>query len=102
MEPARPAADEEQYSHNLADRWFRALDQRRIDAGTRGWVAHVMGIHCDGREIWIQIAPGGAPEKSLVLHLSGWTTIDQAIAAMKARSVEHASHPRVISVMPMA
>ena len=102
MELARPAADEERYSQDLADRWFRALDQRRIDAGTRGWIAHVMGIHFDGREIWIQIAPRGAPEHSLVLHLSGWTTIDQAIAAIKARSPEHAFHPRVISVMPIA
>ena len=97
---ARPAADEGRYPQDLADRWFRALDQRRIDAGTQCWIAHVMGIHLDGREIRIQIATGDAPEKSLVLHLSGWTTIDQAIAAMKARPVEHDSYPRVISVIP--
>lgn len=100
MGHARPAADDERYPQNLADRWFRALDQRRIEAGTRRWIAHVMGIHLDGREIWVQIAPGDAPEKSLVLHLSGWTTIDQAIIAMKARPVEHDSYPRVISVIP--
>jgi hypothetical protein len=97
---ARPADDEERYPQNLANRWFRALDQRRIDAGTRCWIAHVMGIHLDGREIWIQIAAGDTSEKSLVLHLSGWTTVDQAITAMKTRPVERESFPRVISVIP--
>lgn len=96
------AADEERYLQRLADRWFRALDRRRIRAGTRCWVAQVMGIHSDGREIWVQIARGTSPDKSLVLHLSGWTTVDQAIAAMKAESGNLNAFPRVITVFPTA
>jgi hypothetical protein len=97
---ARPTAEGQRYSQELADRWFRALDYRRIKTGPRCWIARVMGIHRDDREIWIQIARGNNPEKSVVLHLSGWTTVDQAIAAMKAHSIEPGPFPRVISVIP--
>jgi hypothetical protein len=100
MEPVRSTVEEAAYSQNLADRWFQTLDHRQIDVGTRRWTAHVMGIHLDGQEAWIQIAAGRAQEKNLVLHLSGWTTIDQVVAAMKARSFDATSYPQIISVLP--
>jgi hypothetical protein len=102
MEPVRPSSDKGSYSQDLADRWFQTLDHRQIDVGKRRWTARVMGIHLDGREAWIQIAAGRAQERSLVLHLSGWTTIDQVIAAMKARAIDHNPYPRIISVLPTA
>jgi hypothetical protein len=100
MDPAWPLVEESSYSKNLADRWFQTLDQRRIDVGKRRWTARVMGIHLDGKEAWIQIAAGPAQEKTLVLHLSGWTTIDQVMAAMKTRSLDPTSYPQIISVIP--
>ena len=102
MEPVRPSADDACYSRNLADRWFQTLDQRQIDVGRRRCTARVMGIHLDGREAWIQLAAGRALEQGLVLHLSGWTTIDQVVAAIKTRSHEPTSYPRIISVIPTA
>ena len=96
----RQQADDERYPQSLADRWFRALDQRRIKAGTQIWVAHVMGIHAEGREIWVQIARGDSLDKSLVLHLSGWTTVSQAISAIRAHSRECDAFPRVITAIP--
>jgi hypothetical protein len=63
-----------------------------------------VGIHCDGGEIWIQISRGDSAEKSLVLHLSGWTTVDQAIAAMKTaigtQSDERDAYPWVVTAIP--
>ena len=100
MDQVRPSINEPSCSQNLADRWFQTLDQRRIDVGKRRWTARVMGIHLEGKEAWIQIAAGPAQEKNLVLHLSGWTTIDQVMAAMKTRSLESTSYPRIISVIP--
>lgn len=100
MEQVRPSVEETCYSQNLADRWFQTLDQRRIDVGKRRCTARVMGIHLDGMEAWIQIAAGRAQERNLVLHLSGWTTIDQVVAAMKTRSLEPTSYPEIISVLP--
>ena len=98
-DPVRLPADDAP-NQTLADRWFETLDQRQIDVGARRWTAQVTGIHLDGKEAWIQIAAGRSPEKSLVLHLSGWTTIDQVVAAMKARSLKPTSYPRIISVIP--
>ena len=100
MEPVQPSVEESAYSQNLADRWFQTLDQRRIDVGKRRWTARVTGIHLEGKEAWIQITAGPAQEKNLVLHLSGWTTIDQVMAAMKTRSLEPTSYPQIISVIP--
>jgi hypothetical protein len=100
MEPERATAEESDCVQNLADRWFQTLDHRQIDVGTRRWTARVMGIHLDGQEAWIQIAAGRTQEKNLVLHLSGWTTIDQVVAAMKTRSLDDTSYPQIISVLP--
>ena len=86
----------------LADRWFATLDHRQIEVGRRRWTARVTGIHLDGTEAWIQIAAGAAQDKSLVLHLSGWTTVDQVVAAMKTKPLESAAYPRVISLIPRA
>lgn len=74
------AADEDR---TLADRWFRALDQRRIRAGAQRWTAQVVGVHVDFSDVWIQIASLEAPDVSLVLHMSERTTLHEAITAMR-------------------
>lgn len=102
MELAAPALNEENYPHKLADRWFRVLDRRRIKAGTQFFVARVTGIHSDGRELWVQIARGDSPDRSIVLHLSGWTTLDQAMSAMKAPPTEPQAFPKVVTAIPVA
>jgi hypothetical protein len=84
---------------SLADRWFHTLDLRRISVGKRQWTARVTGIHLDGEEAWIQIAAGRQQDRSLVLHLSSWTTVDEAMTAMKTRSIEHGSYPRIVRVI---
>jgi len=100
MVESRPLAQNGQHPGNLADRWFYALDRRRIVTGMRSWIMHVTGIHLDGREVWIQIAPGRTRDRGLVLHASEWTTIDQAIAAVTAGPPEGDHYPRVICALP--
>jgi hypothetical protein len=102
MEPVQPLLSEKSEVQDLASRWFRALDRRQVDLGKRRLTARVMGIHLDGGEAWIQLAAGRAQEGNLVLHLSGWTTIDQVVAAMKANLVQRDRYPRIISVLPTA
>lgn len=101
VRPLRRASDDVQSPPALTERWFRALDQRRIDGETREWVAQVLGIYPVGQEIWIQIAPTDASDQTYVLHVSQWTTVDQAIAALQARCCrEDDAYPRMISVIP--
>jgi hypothetical protein len=64
-------------------RWFYALDQRRIDIGSRSWVVEVTGIHADDAELWIQLAPVGRPDRGIVLRVSPHTTINEAKAALE-------------------
>lgn len=87
-------------SESLADRWFQTLDHREIDVGNRRSLARVVGIHTEGNEVWIQLATGRGGDRNLVLHLSSWTTVDQVVAAMKTRSLESASYPQIITVIP--
>lgn len=65
-----------------ADRLFRELDNRRIEDGSGGWVAQVQGIHIAKRDVWVQIAPAGEPDQSLVLHLPSRATANDAIVAL--------------------
>ena len=102
MEPVQLPESRKPEAHDLASRWFHTLDRRQIDLGKRRLTARVMGIHLDGCEAWIQLAAGSSRQGNLVLHLSGWTTLDQVVAAMKAKPVDQNRYPRIISVLPTA
>lgn len=67
--------------------WFLALDGRRVESRGRSWVTEVCGVHTDGSDWWIQIAPTDAPERGVVLHLARSATVLGALAALH----EHAS-----------
>jgi hypothetical protein len=100
MEQVRPGG--ERHGQELAEWWFRVLDNRQIDVGSRRVTARVVGIHSDGREAWIQIAASRVPGHGLVLHLSEWTTLEQVTTAMKNWSVQTVRYPRVLTVLPVA
>jgi hypothetical protein len=93
-------AHSSEQDEQVVERWFHALHQREIDTETDEWVAQVAGIHLDGQEIWIQIAAGDGPAEMLLLHVSAWTTVDQAIAALKGASFKNDSYPRVVTALP--
>ena len=79
-----PPVPETQSTTSLIDRWYRALDYRRITVGTQYWLALVSGIHVHGNNLWIQISRADNSDESLVLHVSRETSIDSAIAAVRA------------------
>ena len=80
--------------------WFRALDQRTVDVGAETWVLEVLAIHADGGELWIQVANGGLPRQEIVLHIWRWTTLGQALAAIKQWRGRAGVYPQVVRVLP--
>ncbi len=81
MGPIRPPVPETQSTTSLIDRWYRALDYRRITVGTRCWLVLVTGIHVHGNNLWIQISHADNSDESLVLCVPRETSIESATTA---------------------
>lgn len=82
----------------VVDRWFRALDQRRVRIGLHEWLLQVTGIYTDQDDVWIQIADGAAPGGSVLLRVSVRTPIDHALQALAQRLHANApAHPTIIT-----
>lgn len=75
------------------------LDQMRIGAGPDAWTVHVMGAHCDGSDLWIQIAPRPDGADSFVLRLSKHATLRHALAALTSLPAAPPHLPPVVPVM---
>ena len=76
--------------------WYAGLDHREIDGGRRRWVTEVSGVHTDGRDWWVQVSPVGEPDHGLVLHLSGRTTLKNALDALRKHSRSAIDSPQQI------
>jgi hypothetical protein len=85
------------------DRLFDALNERRITADPEGRLVEVLGIHAMPDGAWVQIALVGESTQGVILHLSPWTSIDHAIAALNVWGKTPTKHrPRLIHVMARA
>jgi hypothetical protein len=84
------------------DQLAAALDRQQIGEGADSWVAEVLGVHTDGSDFWVQIAPADNPDDSVVLRLSAWATPQHAIAALTLMDVQSGPFPHVIDVMQPA
>jgi hypothetical protein len=71
---------------DLSDRWFKALDQRRVGSGKEEWEVLVTGIHTSGPDCWIQLASAADETRQLLLCVSSQTTVDDALLALAAVS----------------
>jgi hypothetical protein len=91
----RTAGYQEQGSFDPIDRWFRALDQRRICKGAREWLLQVTGILRDEDVLWIQIADDSRSAGSVLLRVRATTSVDQAVRALKTTS-PGSTYPKVI------
>jgi hypothetical protein len=81
----------------IIDRWFRALDQRRIRAGAAEWRIQVTGIHVSDRDVWIQMAGAAEPSGSVLLCVAPTTSVDRAVRALRTGSAFHPSaYPTVV------
>jgi hypothetical protein len=82
----------------VVDRWFRALDQRRLCIGLHEWLLQVTGIYADHDDVWIQIADGAAPGGSILLRVSARTPVDHALQALTQRLHGNVpAHPAIIT-----
>lgn len=77
----------------VADCWFAALDQRRFAAGDRRWTTRVMGVHLDGLHTWIQLEFAEHPGSSLVLHLTPWAGLHDAVTMIHAEIMRSGPPP---------
>lgn len=69
--------------HLTVEWWFKALDHRRMSIGLNSRTVEVKGIHTDGPDLWIQVEPVGRVSRGVVLRVSRYTTIDQALSALQ-------------------
>ena len=82
----------------VVDRWFRALDQRRVRIGLHEWLLQVTGIYEDNDDVWIQIADGCSNGGSVVLRVSSGTSVDHALHALAQRGqLRVPAHPDIIT-----
>jgi hypothetical protein len=83
---------------DVVDRWFRALDQRRVRIGLHEWLLHVTGIYADHDDVWIQIADDCSDGGSILLRVDSGTSVDHALQALARRvHLRVPSHPTVVT-----
>ena len=62
---------------------FAAIDQQQIGDDRTGWIAVVLGVHTNGNESWIQVAPEHDPSRSIVLHMPKPVGTHRVLAALR-------------------
>lgn len=70
--------------HSSEEAVFAALDAQPIGSGPTAGVTRVVGVHIDGRDVWVQLAIEDGVEGSVILHLMADATIDDALTALRA------------------
>ena len=77
----------------VADCWFAALDQRRFVAGDHRWTTRVMGVHLDGLHTWLQLEFAEYPGSSLLIHLTPWAGLHDAVNMIRAEIMRELPAP---------
>lgn len=63
---------------------FAALDEQPVGLGTTRWWARVIGVHIDGRDVWVQLARDTPDsDETVILHLPSDTTVDDALVTLR-------------------
>ena len=70
----------------MTDKWFKALDHRRVGSGKRAWDVIVTGIHASGADCWIQLESAADQTRQLILRVSSQTTVEDAVQALAGES----------------
>jgi hypothetical protein len=76
---------------------FSALDGKLAD----GAPTRILGIYDDGKEWWIQIARGDDDINTIVLRLSRFASVFNAVAALRRWSCSGTSSPRIVRAMSL-
>lgn len=75
------------------------LDLQAVGDGANAWVVHVLGVHMDGRQLWVQIAPNPEGNPSFLLRLSPLATARHALATLTALSLSTLRPSSIVPVM---
>ena len=70
-----------------ADWWFAGLDRRPFTVSDVLWTMQVAGVHLDGFHTWIQIEFAEDPGSSLLLHLTPWAGLQDAVNIVRAEII---------------
>ena len=62
-----------------ADWWFTGLDQRPFTVDNMRRTMRVLGVHVEGSNTWIQLEFAEDPDTSLLLHLTPWAGLQDAV-----------------------
>jgi len=76
---------------------FSALDGKLAD----GAPTRILGIYDDGKEWWIQVARGDDDINTIVLRLSRFASVFNAVAALRRWSCSGTSSPRIVRAMSL-
>jgi hypothetical protein len=83
---------------NRAEELIAALDRYRVGDSAGGNRVYVLGVHTDGRDLWIQVALREDGRDNLVLHLPPEATAQDAVATLQATPLGTSAEQRVIQV----
>jgi hypothetical protein len=75
-----------------AFRLFAAIDHQLIGDDRTGWIAVVLGVHTNGSESWIQVAPQHDPSCSVILHMPKPVATHHVLAALRAHDDSFERH----------
>jgi hypothetical protein len=71
----------------VADWWFAGLDQRPFTVSNVLWTMQVAAVYLCGFHTWIQIGFAEDRGSSLVLHLTPWAGLQDAINIVRAEII---------------
>ena len=88
-----------QAAKNRAKRLATALDLQTVGDDANQWTVYVLGVHSDGRTVWLQIAPSLDGRDSMILRLSLRATAQHALAALSALGRVQGHRRPIVPVM---
>src|SRR5687767_9682933 len=80
----------------LQDRWFTALEHRLIQVGTEQRPLHILGIHLDNRDVWIQTTPLDRSDRDCVIRCENHQQPLEVLANLCAHLASAQVAPRII------
>jgi hypothetical protein len=66
----------------MEDRWFDAVDGRVISVDRQSYRLQVLGIHRDGEDLWIQLAPLDDWDRGFVIRCRPQQMVPDVLAAL--------------------
>ena len=81
-----------------ADELIAALDHHCVGDNAAGKIVYVLGVHTDGRDLWVQVALREDGRDDFVLHLPPEATAQDAMTTLQAAQFRAGQSRRIIQV----